>query len=79
METLMVEIHPEDFFPDVETASRIVGINSTLINKLKVILETISSGHKIDVKKFEKYAFETATLYVQLSKWHSMSPLYIKF
>lgn len=62
------------FFSDVEAASRITGIDPTLIQKLKVILETISSGYKIDIKKFEKYAFETATLYVQLYKWHPMSP-----
>lgn len=62
------------FFSDPETASRITGIDITLINKLKVILETISSGHAIDAKKFEDYAFETATLYVQLYGWHPMSP-----
>nr|CAI5850437.1 unnamed protein product [Callosobruchus analis] len=40
---------------------------------LKVILETISSGHAIHAKKFEDYGFATATLYVQLYGWHPMS------
>lgn len=62
------------FFSDPEAASRINGIDSTLIHKCKVILETISSGHVIDTKKFEDYTFETATLYVQLYGWHPMSP-----
>lgn len=62
------------FFSDPETAARITGIDYTLIHRFKVILETISSGHSIDAKKIDSYAFETATLYVQLYGWHPMSP-----
>lgn len=54
------------FVSDPEAAARITGIDYTLIYRFKVILETISSGHIIDAKKFETYAFDTATLYVQL-------------
>ena len=64
----------EKIFSDPETASQITGVDSTLIYRFKVILEAISSGHAIDVKKFEAYTYETATLYVQLYEWHPMSP-----
>lgn len=62
------------FISDPETASQITGVDSTLIYRFKVILETISSGHAIDAKKFEAYTYGTATLYVQLYEWHPMSP-----
>ena len=45
-----------------------------LVYRLKIILEALSSGHKINVPKFEQYATETAELYVQLYSWHPMSP-----
>ncbi|CAH1102915.1 unnamed protein product [Psylliodes chrysocephalus] len=38
-----------------------------------VILETISSGHRIDPEKYDKYALD-AHLYVQLYPWHPMTP-----
>ena len=39
-----------------------------------MIFETISSGHKIDIKKFADYTEATAKLYVQLYRWYPMSP-----
>ena len=52
--------------------------------KLCVILETLSSGLKIDTQKFENFAEQTAKLYalvilsqwlyVDLYEWHPMSP-----
>ncbi|CAH0552735.1 unnamed protein product [Brassicogethes aeneus] len=62
------------FFEDPTLASEITGISYELIYRLKVILETISSGHLIDEKKFDKYAQDTARLYVKLYPWHPMTP-----
>jgi len=62
------------FFVDPDLAAEITSIDSNLIYRFKVILETISSGHKIHVGKFSKYAMETAELYVQLYPWYLMTP-----
>lgn len=62
------------FFVDPTIAAEITGIILDLIYRLKVILGCISSGHKINVDKFSKYARETAELYVQLYNWHPMTP-----
>jgi hypothetical protein len=39
-----------------------------------VILEVISSGHKINTEKYSKYATDTAEMYVRLNPWHPMTP-----
>lgn len=62
------------FFQNAECSSRITGIDINLINRFKVILEVISSGHEIDHQKFDDYAQDTAKLYVGLYGWHPMSP-----
>lgn len=62
------------FFLDPATASEITGVNLELIKRLKVILEAITSGHHIDVDKFQSYADETAKLYVSMYDWYPMSP-----
>ncbi|CAH2106515.1 unnamed protein product [Euphydryas editha] len=62
------------FFENPYLAAEITGIDFNFIHRIKVILEAISSGHKIDVPKFDKYAMETAKLYVELYGWHPMTP-----
>lgn len=62
------------FFSNPETSSRITGIDINVIKKCSVILETLSSGLKIDTQKFENFAEQTAKLYVDLYEWHPMSP-----
>lgn len=62
------------FFADPELACQITGISKEFILKLKVILEAISSGHKINLEKFEEYCKNTASLYVDLYGWHPMTP-----
>ena len=47
------------FFADSLTASSITGVDITFIKKCNVILEAILSGHQINVKKFEIFAYET--------------------
>lgn len=41
---------------------------------MRVILEVISSGNSVEAEKFDVYAYETAKMYVNLYKWHPMSP-----
>lgn len=62
------------FFNNVELAAEITGISISLIYRLNVILQTISSGYKIDTMKFEKYTMDTAKMYVELYPWHPMTP-----
>lgn len=61
------------FFDNPELAAEITGVNIQLIYRLKIILETLSSGYKIDTKKFTNYAMDTAKLYVELYSWHPMT------
>ena len=62
------------FFSDPQTSSCITGVNIGLIKNCSIILETLSSGYKIDIKKFEKFAELTAELYVEIYGWYSMTP-----
>lgn len=62
------------FFMDPALSAQITDVDVQIIVRFKIILEAISSGHKIDTKKFEAYAMDTAKLYVQLYSWHPMTP-----
>ena len=63
------------FFSDPQTSSCITGVNIGLIKNCSIILETLSSGYKIDIKKFEKFAELTAELYVEIYGWYPMTPI----
>lgn len=62
------------FFADYELYASITGIDVNLIFRFEIILEALSSGCKINLETFEKYARETEELHVQLYEWHPMSP-----
>lgn len=62
------------FFENPQLSAEITKVDFQLIYRLKVILETISSGHKIDIQQFDEYAMDTAKLYVELYGWHPMTP-----
>lgn len=62
------------FFADPESSSRITGVDINLIKKCSIILQALSSGHRIDTSKFEMFAEETAKQYVELYGWHPMTP-----
>jgi len=64
----------QKFFADPELAGAITGIYVNLIYRFKVILEVISSGHKINKEKYSKYATDTAEMYVPLYPWHPLTP-----
>lgn len=59
--------------------SRITDFDINLIKRCNVLLEVLSSGHKLNIKKIENYAEETAKLYVELYGWHPMTPTMHKF
>ncbi|KAF2879390.1 hypothetical protein ILUMI_26785 [Ignelater luminosus] len=58
------------FFHDPNLSAEITGV--------EVILEAISSGFKIDTKKFDTYCMETANVYVKLYSWQPMTPTLYK-
>jgi len=62
------------FFSDPETTAKITGVNKELITRYSNILQAITSGHKIDCDKFEKYGKETAELYATKYPWYYMPP-----
>jgi hypothetical protein len=66
------------FFADPALAGAITDIDVNLIYRFKVILEVISSGHKINIQKYSKYATVTAEMYVRLYPWHPMTPTMLK-
>lgn len=45
------------FFANPEIAAEITGVDINLIKRLKVILEVISSSHKVDLQKFAQYGW----------------------
>ncbi|XP_063909076.1 uncharacterized protein LOC135126834 [Zophobas morio] len=60
------------FFKNPEISSRITGINQELIKRFGVILEAISTGHKVNLDAFNKYTFATAEMYVKEYGWYYM-------
>lgn len=62
------------FFQNYSISSSITKIDAELIKRCYIILQTISSGFKINPDKFEKYCFDTASLYVRLYPWMPMTP-----
>ncbi|CAH1102018.1 unnamed protein product [Psylliodes chrysocephalus] len=54
------------FFENPTLAAELTGISYKLTYRLKAILEAISSGFEIDPVNYERYASETARLYVKL-------------
>lgn len=61
------------FFQNSQLSATITGIDQTLIQKLYIILQTISSGFKIDTSKFKSFCLNTAELYVTLYPWYPMT------
>ncbi|XP_024875226.1 uncharacterized protein LOC112456728 [Temnothorax curvispinosus] len=60
------------FFKNTSVSASITGVEETLIKRFHVILQTMSSGHDVNVKKFEQYALETAKLFVNTYPWYPM-------
>ena len=60
------------FFSDATTASRITGIDKSLIERFSFILDALSSLQDLDFENFKVYAAETANLYNKLYPWYYM-------
>jgi hypothetical protein len=61
------------FFQNYEISAEITKVNEDLIRRFYIILQTISSGYKIDTYKFKTYCLQTAELYVSLYPWCPMT------
>jgi len=61
------------FFRDPELASEITGVDSWLICKFSIILQTLACGMRVDVEKFEEYTRNTLILYLDLYAWFYMA------
>lgn len=62
------------FFANPELAAEITRVDYNLIYRLKVILEVISSGQKVNLHMFADYCMDIIKLYVSLYPWHPMTP-----
>lgn len=60
------------FFRNANCSSEITGVDGTLIRRLYIILQALSSGIIIDAQKFGEYALETARIYVSKYNWYYM-------
>ncbi|CAH1108234.1 unnamed protein product [Psylliodes chrysocephalus] len=60
------------FFKYPDIAARITGINYSLIKRFETILQALSSGYKNDIKNFDRYAKDTARLFIQEYSWFYM-------
>lgn len=58
------------FFSNPQVSADITGIDVQLIKKFHIILQVISSSHKIDPEKFGEYTRNTAEYFVNLYGWY---------
>lgn len=59
-------------FANPKLSAIITGLDENLITRFGVLLQAIASGKRINVSKFESYAFETAEIFVSLYSWYYM-------
>lgn len=57
---------------DPQITFNIIDIDESLITRFDIILQTLACREKINADKFDKYASETAKLYVDLYSWYYM-------
>lgn len=62
------------FFQNFEKSAEITQIDVQLIKRFYLILQTISSGFKINDNKFQLFCRDTASLYVNIYPWMPMTP-----
>lgn len=60
------------FFFNSTCSANITGVDETLIKRLHIVLQTLSSGMMIDSQKFGEYALETAKCYIKNYYWYYM-------
>lgn len=52
------------FFKSHKISTKITGLNENLIIRFHIILQCLSSGHKLDYRRFDRYCWETEEMYV---------------
>ena len=62
------------FFANPEISASILGLNENLLKRFSTLLTVISTTQEVDHAAFEKYAFDTARLCVELYGWYIMPP-----
>ena len=62
------------FFSDPATASEATGIDKNLIKMFGVILFILSSGHDINIEKFESYCKRALLHYNKMYSWYALTP-----
>lgn len=60
------------FFGNPTLSAEITGLDVTLIEKLDVLLRTLSSGFEINLVEFNNFCFKIRTLYLSLYSWYYM-------
>lgn len=60
------------FFKHAEKTAEITGVDITLIKRFGTLLNAMASGHAINVDAFDKFALQTAELFVDLYSWYYM-------
>lgn len=60
------------FFADPEMSSSITGLKKEVIERFATILQVISSGIKTNYELFNKYALETAQLFISNYGWFNI-------
>lgn len=60
------------FFSNPALVADITGVDEVLIDRFRIILQIITCGQKVDSVKFQKFAWDTAEIFVQKYKWYFM-------
>lgn len=60
------------FFTNCKEASRITGVNEELIRRFWIIMVALSSGYNLEVQKYDDFAKENASLYMEHYSWYRM-------
>lgn len=62
------------FFNNPKVSAKITGVKKSLIIRCATILQTMSSGYKINVEKFKNYALDTGKALVAEYPWYFLPP-----
>ncbi|KAK9744404.1 hypothetical protein QE152_g7787 [Popillia japonica] len=60
------------FFENPKEVAEITGVDENLIARFQTILAILTSGYELDHNKFDKFATETAELFIRKYGWYRM-------
>lgn len=67
------------FFQNKKISAQITGVSEEIIERFYIIMQVVSSGYEINLKKFQDFALTTAKLFVEKYPWYNMPPTVHKF